>query len=198
MSKKPRFRIPSDSQHVNGSETLLKSARQQCYKIFPLLWVNFSLKKSLLVISNILRYFVSTSTADGMYSVFNRDNLQQLIQMRLSKKQKVVSAFFSSISVTYITFSAFWKKDDSHSWCISKKNRPGKTWLLKCLKSLASGHPWTVNMLKCSKHCWYLHDSTFITFFIILREPRLENVSLSETWNPENQDGPNSLCIRKL
>ena len=31
MPKSPRFRTPCDSQHVNGSETLVKSAWQHFY-----------------------------------------------------------------------------------------------------------------------------------------------------------------------
>ena len=38
-------------------------------------------------------------------------------------------------------------------------------WLLNCLKSPASKHPWTVNLLKSPKHCWNLHDTRFMIFF---------------------------------
>ena len=42
----------------------------------------------LLVICKSLRLFVNFMTADDKYSLLNRDNLIQHIQMQLSKKQK--------------------------------------------------------------------------------------------------------------
>ena len=42
----------------------------------------------LLVICKFLRLFVNFMTADDKYSLLNRDNLIQHIQMQLSKKQK--------------------------------------------------------------------------------------------------------------
>ena len=38
------------------------------------------------------------------------------------------------------------------------------TCLCKCLKSHVSVHPRTVNMLKGVKHCFNLHDSSFMSF----------------------------------
>ena len=40
-----------------------------------------------------------------------------------------------------------------------------KARLVKCLKSSVSEHLWTINMLKCPKDCWNLHESYFIIFF---------------------------------
>ena len=48
---------------------------------------------SLLVIVKILALFVNMLTGDHKYSLCNRENLQQFIQMHLSKKQKVISDF---------------------------------------------------------------------------------------------------------
>ena len=39
------------------------------------------------------------------------------------------------------------------------------TWLDNSLKSTVSEYPLTVNMLKCPKHLWNLHGSSFIIFF---------------------------------
>ena len=72
MSKKTRFRAPFDSQHVRGCQTLLKSVQKH---------FNHSHKMSLLVICEILGLFVNTSTADDKYSLFNRENLPQRIQI---------------------------------------------------------------------------------------------------------------------
>ena len=56
--------------------------------------MQFSVKKFLLVICKILRVFVNTLTADGKYSVLNRDNLLQDVQMQLSQKRKTFSPRF--------------------------------------------------------------------------------------------------------
>ena len=50
MPKKPRVRTLMDSQHVKGSETLLKSARQYFCLIFWSVWKKIRSKKSVLVI----------------------------------------------------------------------------------------------------------------------------------------------------
>ena len=57
MSKKHHFRTPFNSQHVKGSQTLLKSARQHFYHFLPSLWsdgIKFSWKVFLLLIFEIL------------------------------------------------------------------------------------------------------------------------------------------------
>ena len=84
MSKKPRSRTPLASQHVKGCQTLLKFSRQHCYHIFSSLSGKLSRKISLLVICKILGLFVNTLTADGKYSLCNRENLPQTIQIELS------------------------------------------------------------------------------------------------------------------
>ena len=42
------------------------------------------------------RLFIYTLSADGKYSLFNRDNLTQPIQMKVSRKQKTFSQSFSA------------------------------------------------------------------------------------------------------
>ena len=69
MPEKPRIRTVMDSQHVKGSETLHKSARQFFCHIFRLLWKQFSPKKSFLVVSEILRLFVNILTPNDKYSL---------------------------------------------------------------------------------------------------------------------------------
>ena len=59
MPKKPRVRTLMDGQHVEGSETLLKSARRYVCHIFGALRQKVSSKKSVLVVSKILRLFVN-------------------------------------------------------------------------------------------------------------------------------------------
>ena len=74
----------------------------------------------MLVLCKILRLFVNTLTADGKYSLLNRDNLTQSIQTLLSQKQKTFSQIFSSFLKSTLNFEHFQKKDDPHSQCISE------------------------------------------------------------------------------
>ena len=55
-------------------------------------------KKYLLAICKISKLFRNTLSPDGKYSLLDRDNLTQRIQMELSQKQKTLSEFFFFIS----------------------------------------------------------------------------------------------------
>ena len=57
---------------------------------------------------------------DGKYSLFNRDNLTQPIEMQFSRKRKTFSEFFSAFLKSSFNFKRFQKKDDSHSLGVSK------------------------------------------------------------------------------
>ena len=72
-----KLRTPIDSQHVKGSQTLLKSLGEYFYQIFLSLSGKLSRKTCLSVTSEILGLFVYTSTADDKYSLRNSQNLQQ-------------------------------------------------------------------------------------------------------------------------
>ena len=56
----------------------------------------------------------NTLNADSKYSLLNRDNLTQPIQMQLSPKQKAFSQFFSAFLKSSLKFEYFLKKDDPH------------------------------------------------------------------------------------
>ena len=73
----------------------------------------------MLVLRTILKLFVNTLTADDKYSLINRDNLTQPIQILLSRKQKTFSPFLSSFFKSTLIFEHFQRKDDHHSRCIS-------------------------------------------------------------------------------
>ena len=73
------------------------------------------LEKSLLVICKILSLFVNTFAALHKYSVLNRENLTEPIQMQLSHKQKSFSAFFSLVLKFKLNFQHCPKKDDRNS-----------------------------------------------------------------------------------
>ena len=69
MPKKPRVRTVMDSQHVKGSEKLLKCARKYFCQIFWSLWKKMTSKNYVLVVSEILRLFVNILTPDDKYSL---------------------------------------------------------------------------------------------------------------------------------
>ena len=85
-----------DSQHVKGSEILLKSAWQYFSHIFWLLLKKTSSRKSFLVVSDILGHFVNILTPDEKYSLSVKAQcLTESIQMILSQNQKMFPEFFS-------------------------------------------------------------------------------------------------------
>ena len=120
MSIKSRFKGSFKKQHGKCAQTLFKFAWQNLYHIYWLLWRQLTFKKFLLVICKISRLFPNTLSADGKYSLLNRDNLTQPIHMQLSRKQKTFSEFFCAFLKSSLNFEHFQKKDDSHSWAISK------------------------------------------------------------------------------
>ena len=73
------------------------------------------MKRSLIVLKKSFGWFVKTLTIDDKYSLLNRDNLTQPIQMQLSQKQKTFSEFFSEVLKCRLNFQHSEKKDDIHS-----------------------------------------------------------------------------------
>ena len=126
MPKKSRFKGSFKKQHGKSAQTLFKFAWQNLYHIYWSLWRQLTFKKFLLVICKISRLFPNTLSADGNYSLVNRNNLEQLIHMQVSRKQKTFSYFFSEFLKSSLNFEHFLKKDDPHCWCISKITHPEK------------------------------------------------------------------------
>ena len=120
MFKKSRIKGSFGKQPGKRAQILLKSVWEHFYHIYWSLWRQSSCKKSLLVIRKISRLFPNTLSADDKYSLLNRDNLTQPIQMQLSRKQKTFSEFFCSFLKSSLNFEHFQRKDDSHSWGISE------------------------------------------------------------------------------
>ena len=81
MSKKSRLGRLDNKQHGKRSITMLKYAREHLYQIYWSMWNKLSWKKSLLEIWKNSGLFVNIMSADGKYSVLNRENLTQPIQM---------------------------------------------------------------------------------------------------------------------
>ena len=99
MAERYFFGESFGSQQVSASITLLKSARHQFYTTLPLISDKLSLKKLLLVTSQMLGLFVNTLTAHNKYSCDNRRNFLQQIQKQLSQKPKA----FSQFSIAFLT-----------------------------------------------------------------------------------------------
>ena len=83
-SKKRRVRTPFESQHVKGSQTLVKFVWEYFYQILLTLWGKLIWKTSPLVTCEILGVFVNTLTADDKYRVLDCGNLLLPIQSQLS------------------------------------------------------------------------------------------------------------------
>ena len=120
MPKESAFRASFEEQYAKCAQTLFIFKGMLLYHIYWSLRTQLSYKKSLLVIWKISSLFPNTLSADGKYSLLDRDNLKQEIQMQLSRKQKTFSEFFSSFLKSNLNLGHFQRKDDTHSWCISE------------------------------------------------------------------------------
>ena len=67
------------------------------------------------MIWKISKLFPNTLSANGKYSLVDRDNLTQRVKMILSRKQKTFSEFFSSILKSSLNLQHLQTKDDTHS-----------------------------------------------------------------------------------
>ena len=61
------------------------------------------------VLCKMLKLFVNTLTAEGKYSLLNRDNLTQPVQILLSRKQKTLFQFFFAFLKSKLNFEQFQK-----------------------------------------------------------------------------------------
>ena len=110
MSKKSRFKGSFAKQHGTRTQTFFKFACYHLYHIHWSLWMELPCKNSLLVTCKISRLFPNRRNADGKYSLLNRDNLTQQIQIQVSPKKKTFSDFFSAILKSNLNFKHFRKK----------------------------------------------------------------------------------------
>ena len=120
MPKMSRFRGSVEKQHGKWAQTLFKVGGQLLYHIYWSLQRQLSYKKSLLQIWKISKLIPNTLSADGEYSLLDRDNITQRIRTQLSQKQETFSKFFASFLKTSLNLEQFIKKDYTHSWCISE------------------------------------------------------------------------------
>ena len=110
MSMKFRIKGSFPKKHGKRVQTLFKFAWQHHYHIYWSLWRKLSYKKSLLVICKMSRLFINALSADDKYSLFNRDNLTQPIQIQVSRKEKSFSNFLLHFWNLVSIFNIFEKK----------------------------------------------------------------------------------------
>ena len=103
------------SQHVNESQTLLRSSRNHFHTTIPLIWGRTSRKRLVLVRSEVLGQFVNTITAVYNYIRQNLENLRQQVQTQISLKPKTFSGFFIALIKSTLNLEYFEKEDQSHS-----------------------------------------------------------------------------------
>ena len=110
MSKVPSFMQRFGRQHVNESQTLLRSARNQFHTTLQSICDRGIRKRLVLVRSEPLGQFVNTSNADCKYSRQNRENLWQQVPRQKSRKLKFFSGFFIAFLKSTLNFGCFEKR----------------------------------------------------------------------------------------
>ena len=142
MHERPCFWKYFDSEGVNKSLKLLKSAEKYLYPTFLSFWAKLSQKKSFLVKSDILGLLANTLTANYEYSCSNTDNLRLPFQTQLSKKLNRFFPCFIAFAESALNFEHFEKKKSfiAQDWL-------PKTRLLKCMKGLVFENILTVKVL---------------------------------------------------
>ena len=107
-------------QHLNSSQTLLRSARNQFHTILPLIRDRGSRKRIVLVRSDLFGQSFNTLAADYKYFRRNRENLLQQFGMQTSLKLKTYFRFFMAFLKSTLKFEYFEKKDQSQSLSITE------------------------------------------------------------------------------
>ena len=120
MSNRPSFMHRFARQHINGSQTLLRSARNQFHTSLSLIWETRSRKRLVLVRSEFLGHFVNTLIADYQYFRYNRENLWGQVLMQISQKLKTFSGFFIPFLKSSLNLEYFEREDQSHSLSITE------------------------------------------------------------------------------
>ena len=126
MCKNSCCRGPFHKKHGKRAQTLLHSRQQHRYHIYWSLWRYFGWIKSLLVLWKILILFVLSLSVSGKYSLLNRDNFMQPIQILVSQKQKTFSEFFAAFPKSTLNFENFQKKNNLIADVFPKLRTPQK------------------------------------------------------------------------
>ena len=85
MHQKACLKKRFDSERVNELQKLLKSEEKYFDSTFSSLWAKLSYKKLFLIIPKILGLLDNTLNANYEYSRNNTENLQFLIEIKLSE-----------------------------------------------------------------------------------------------------------------
>ena len=101
---------------LNNLKNCTTTLPSSCFITFT----KIELVNGRLIVSEIVGVFVNTSTPDDKYSLRNRENLPQPIQLKLSKKQKIFSHFFAAFQKSASNVKHFEKKDNPHRLCVSQ------------------------------------------------------------------------------
>ena len=128
MPKKPHVRTLMDSQHVKGFQRLLKSSRQYFCHIFRSLQKKISAKDSFLVVSEILRLFVTILTPDDKYSPSVKASFSRnQFKCNYLKVKKTFSELFPAFPQSTKNLEQFETKDEGQRLFVSEiidwKNR---------------------------------------------------------------------------
>ena len=177
MNKKSTFKGSFEKQHGKCAEILLKCQGEHLYHIHWSMWRQLTWKESLVVTWKISRLFPNTLSGDGKYSLLNRDNLTQPIQMQLSRKEKTFCDCFSAFLKSRLNFEHFFKKRWPSLLMYFRNYGPGKTLLDECLRSPLSNDPSKTNMVNAPKHCRNVKDSIFTIFIDCCEGNSLEKSS---------------------
>ena len=104
-------------------------------------------------VSGMRNLFPNTLSANSRYSLHNRDNLTESIEMQLSRKQKTFSEFFSAFLKASLNFNIFKEKKMTLIADIFPKLRTTKSLVRSILKKPVPRDPSERNMANATKHC---------------------------------------------
>ena len=118
LSTKRGFRTSFDCQHVEGSQTPLKSAWGPFYHTLSSLWQKMIWKISLLLKLEILGEFVNTLLMTSILFGILRIS-SPLFKCNYLKNEKHFSQLFVPFMESLSNFKLFEIQDDRHTQCIS-------------------------------------------------------------------------------
>ena len=167
MPKKPRVRTLMDSEHVKGSERLLKYAGKYFSHLFWSLWKYIILKNSFFVLYEILRLLVNILTPNDKCSLSVKRITDATNSNAFISKSKIICWIFCCISGIEMNVEILWKKRWASQVISFWNYRRDKARLLKCLKGCVPENFWTIIILKCQKDCLNVDGSIFVILFHI-------------------------------
>ena len=120
MHHRDCFWKPFGSECVNESQKLLKSAEKHFYPTLSWFWGIPSLKKLILIRSEILAILVNTLTPNYEYSRNNKETFTITNSNQIIWKITIFLPYLLSIFRMYIKILIFWKKHERYRSNISE------------------------------------------------------------------------------